>query len=184
MFVSYSFIEKGKVLANKNYIKMSPEFRTWFTSLNSDDQEQVRMTAYACCYAKVNGILDDMMSLSAQQLRWRIDKVKASPKFMNWYNKADKTIQTVVKDRVKKFKDNPYFNGKEHFRIPNKGKKATAEILPNNDLRLYVSIYNPGNILALIDGGNKSDQKAKQGEKADDLVNRSDFDPTDWEDFL
>lgn len=33
------------------------------------------------------------------------------------------------------------------------------------------------NILALIDGGNKSDQKAGQGEKADDLVNRSDFDP-------
>lgn len=66
MFISYNFIEKGKVLANKNYIKMSPEFKTWFTSLNSDDQEQVRMTAYACCYAKINGILDDMISLSAQ----------------------------------------------------------------------------------------------------------------------
>lgn len=45
-------------------------------------------------------------------------------------------------------------------------------------------LYNPGNILALIDGGNKSDQKAKQGKNADALVNKSDFDPTDWEDFL
>ena len=38
MFVSYGFIEKGKVLATRHEIKASPEFGTWFDDLMPEEQ--------------------------------------------------------------------------------------------------------------------------------------------------